>query len=124
VGYAEVIADACDDEVCEVTDAGGFLVEPGHSGKNSGSGLTDSHHIFKLDQSEWSFAWYEDERAAFFEVYIGGALDEVRGVSAGDGGECAHGAGADDHTIGEAGAAGDGAGVICGAVLDEVSGAG
>jgi hypothetical protein len=37
-------------------------------------------------------------------------------------GEGTHGAGADDHAIGEAGAAGDGAGVISGAILNECSG--
>lgn len=117
-----MVTDACDEEVCEVADSGGFLVEAGHSGKHRGARPTDSDHIFQLDESQRRFAWDEDQRAAFFEVHICGALDEVGGVSAGDGGEGTHGAGANDHAIGEAGAAGDGAGVISGAILNECSG--
>gem|GEM_PF-1008972 len=117
-----MIADACDEEVCEVTDSGRFLVEARHSGKHSRAPPTDSDHIFQLDEPQRSFAWHKDQRAAFFEVHICGALDEVGGVSAGDGGEGTHGAGANDHAIGQAGTAGDGAGVISGAVLNECSG--
>ena len=122
MGDSEVIADAGDDEVDEVTDAGRFLVEAGHGGHHCCSCPADSHHIFQLDHAQRGFSWDEDQWASFFEVNIGSALDEVGRVAGGDGGECAHGAGADDHAIGEAGAAGDGAGVICSAVLNQGTG--
>jgi hypothetical protein len=47
-------------------------VEAGHSGKHRGARPTDSDHIFQLDESQRRFARDEDQRAAFFEVHIGG----------------------------------------------------
>ena len=82
---AEVVADASDDEVDEVADTGWFLVETGHGWQNGGSCPTDSHHVLQLDQSERGFAGYEYEGATFLEVDIGGALDQVGRIAAGDG---------------------------------------
>ena len=100
-----------------------MVVERGDGREDDRARVGCELHVAEMDAIEGRFADAEDERAAFFEGDVGGALDEVLGEAGGDGGECSHGAGKDDHRVGGVAAAGDvGSDVGVGVVVDFVGG--
>lgn len=101
----------CEDSVDEL--AGHFagalrqIVKRGDGGEDGRSGVGGELHVAQVDAVEGSLADAEDEWATFLKADVGGALDEVRGETVGDGGERSHGAGKNDHAVGGITAAGD-----------------
>ena len=85
----------------------GMVVEGGDYGEDGGSGVGGELHVAKVDAVQRGLSDTEEQGTALLEADVGGALDEVRGETVGDGGESPHGAGQDDHGIGEVTAAGD-----------------
>lgn len=96
----------------EVAGHGGgvlrMVVEGGDAGVDDGASLGGGGHVADVDEVERRFADAEYEGAALLEADVGGTLDEVLCEAVTDAGECAHGAGKDDHAVGWVGAAGDG----------------
>ena len=84
-----------------------MVIEGRDGGEDGGSGIGGQLHVAQMDSVEGGLADAEDEGAIFFEADVGGAVDEVVGETVGDVGECAHGAGEDDHGGGGVAAAGD-----------------
>ena len=104
----ELVADAGDDEVDEILNAGYAVVEAGHGGQDHGAGLGRGMHVGQLGDGERRFTRHEDQRAAFLELDLGRSMDEVGRRAVDDGAECPARARADHHPVGEEGAAGDG----------------
>ena len=64
-------------------------------------------HVGQVVSVERGLAHSQDERSPFLEGDIGGPVDEVAGVTAGNGAQGACGAGQDDHGVVQARAAGN-----------------
>ena len=92
----------------DVVDCFGSVVEGGHGGHDSGTGVVNAEHVFEVDAVERCFAETEDEGAALFQADVGGAGEKIVGDAGGDGGECAGGARDDDHGVNGCAAGGDG----------------
>ena len=60
-----------------------------------------------MNAVERCLAHAEDQASALLEADIGSALYQVRGHTVGNAGQCAHGAGQHNHSIGRAASAGD-----------------
>ena len=104
----EMIEYAGHDEVDQVFDALGLVVEARVGGKNHRSRAREPQHVFQMQGGERRLARHQDQLAAFLERDIRRALDEVVREARGDRGQRAHGAGADHHGVGRVGARGDG----------------
>lgn len=122
LGQADVGEDAVDELAGHFRGVDGFVVEAGDDGEDGGSCVGGEGHVAQVDFVEGGFADAEDERAALFEAYVGGTLDEVLGESVGDAGEGAHAAGQDDHSAGGIAAAGDGCADVVFCVLGDFRG--
>lgn len=97
-----------------------LIVERRDGGEDGRSCFGGQLHVAKMDAIERSFAHAENERTAFFEADIGGAMDEVAGETVGDRSERSHGARKDDHGAGGVASAGDGGADVGVAVLAEL----
>ena len=86
LGQANVLQDAVDVIANDVVDGGGMIVEGWGDRKDGSAGFGDSGHIADVNEVEWGFAGAEDERPAFFEANVGGAVDQVFGEAVSDGG--------------------------------------
>jgi len=92
----------------DVVDGLWVVVEGGDDGEDGGAGFGGYCHVADVDEVQGGFADAQDERAAFLEADVGGALDEVLGEAVSDAAKGPHGARQDDHAVGGVGAAGDG----------------
>jgi len=119
LGQADVGEDPVDEVAGHVFGGLGVVIEGGDGGEDGGAGVGGELHVAEVDAVEGCLAYTEKQRAIFFEADVGGALDEVLREAVGDGGECSHGAGKNDHGVGGVAAAGDvGADVGFGMLLD------
>ncbi len=99
--------DAVDVLPCHLVEIGGVIVEAGNHGVDGGAGFCGVGHVAQVNAIEGGFAHAEDKRAALLERDIGCSRNERVGEAVGDGCECAHGAGKNDHSAGGVAAAGD-----------------
>jgi len=104
---AQMIQQPGDHEVHQLADLLGLVVEARRGGHDGDAEAGEAQHVLEVDGGVRRLAGHEDQLAAFFEHHIGGALDEVVRGAVGNGGQGAHGAGADHHLPGRAGAGGD-----------------
>src|SRR5215469_5092160 len=90
-----------------MTWRGSSVIEGGYERKDGGSGVGGAVEVADVNLVERGFANAEHQRTLLLETNVGGSLDKVAGVTAGDAGKGAHAAGDDDHGVGGVGTAGD-----------------
>jgi len=103
-----VLQDAVDEIAGDVVNGLRVVVEGGDDGIDGGASFCDRSHVANVNEVKGSFSDAEDERPAFLERNVGGALNEVGSDAVRDSCERTHGAGENNHGRDWAGAAGDG----------------
>lgn len=99
VGDVELVEGAGGDEVDEVLDGLGVVVEARVGGHDGGAGVVEAEVVLDVDAVDGSFAVADDERESFFEGAGGGACEEFVAVAGGDGAEGVGRAWDDDHAV-------------------------
>ena len=84
----------------------GAVVEGGDEREDGSPGIGGSVHVADVNLIQRRLADAEHQGLSFFESYIGGALDELRGDAVGDARQGTNTAGDDDHPIARIGTAG------------------
>jgi hypothetical protein len=74
---AELIADPTYDEVNHILNTLGPGVKRWHRGENDRAGFDTGRQIAELNDVQGGLAGDENELAAFFQMDIGGTVDEV-----------------------------------------------
>ena len=72
----DVVENARHDEINQVFNRRGLVVESRRGGNDGGSSPCELHQILKVDQRERRFARHHNQRATFFEHNVCGTLHE------------------------------------------------
>src|SRR5688572_21164218 len=94
---AQLVEDACDDEVDELLHRFGAMVEARRRRQDDGPSAREAQHVRQMNGAQRSLARYEHERPPLLEHDVGGALDQRSRRANTDGRQGTHGARADDH---------------------------
>src|ERR1035437_681535 len=94
---AEMIEHARDDEIDQLGDAGGTVIEPGRRRQHDRPRPSEAQHVLEVNRAERRFARHEHQRPALLERYVRGALHQRPRRSRRDRRERAHRTGADHH---------------------------
>lgn len=73
----QLIAYSCDNKVDKISHPAGSLVKAGHRGQNCRSCFGKRRHIAKSDQADRRFPRHQDEGAAFLQMYVSRAMDQI-----------------------------------------------
>ena len=98
--------DAIDEFAGNLVGGVGLEVERGDDREDRRAGFGSERHVAQMNAVERRLAHAEDQRPAFLQANVGGALDELDGHAVGDARQRSHAAGQDDHGVGWVRAAG------------------
>src|SRR5579884_774340 len=94
---AQLIADSANDEIDGVLQRLRADIEGRHGRQHHGTGLCTRGQIAELNKMQRRLARHQNEWTAFFQVNVGGAMDEVLRQTMSDGGRRTHAARTNDH---------------------------
>jgi len=116
---SQMITDAARHEVDQIMDGDRVMIKAGGSRHDDGAGLCEFDHVFQRDETQGRFTGEQNQFTAFFEMDVGGAVNEVATGPGGDTSQGSHRTGTDHHTIGQKGTTGDARGEIFVVMINE-----
>ncbi len=116
---SQMIADAGRHEVDQIVDGDRVMIKAGRCRHDDGAGLGEFDHVLQRNEPERRFAGEQNQFAAFFEMHVRSAVNEIATGAGSDAAQGSHRTGTDHHAIGQKRTTGDAGGEVFVVMIDQ-----